>query len=91
MDPSLAESMGLDTENLLLSRPSSAENLLSGVNTLTKSGSVHVVVVDSVSNYVSKNVLYQLGFVYFIHISPVKDIVIPVGFHILYKLAPFSK
>ncbi|KAF3442005.1 hypothetical protein FNV43_RR15921 [Rhamnella rubrinervis] len=49
MDPSLAESMGVNTENLLLSRPSSAENLLSGVNTLTKSGSVDVVVVDSVA------------------------------------------
>ena len=55
MDPSLAESMGVNTEDLLLSRPNSAENLLSGVNTLTKSGSVDVVVVDSASNYVSKS------------------------------------
>lgn len=53
MSPSLAESMGLDTSNLLISRPDSAENLLSAVDTLTKSGSVDVIVVDSVSGYFS--------------------------------------
>jgi recombination protein RecA len=50
MDHSLAKSMGVNTENLLISRPDCAENLLSVVNTLTKSGSVDVIVVDSVSN-----------------------------------------
>lgn len=50
MDPSLAESMGVNTENLLVSSPSSAENLLSVVNTLTRSGAVDVIVVDSVSD-----------------------------------------
>ncbi|KAK7837898.1 dna repair protein reca like protein 2 [Quercus suber] len=49
MDPSLVESMGINTENLLISRPSSAENLLSVVNTLTRSGAVDVIVVDSVA------------------------------------------
>ncbi|KAF8395778.1 hypothetical protein HHK36_019729 [Tetracentron sinense] len=49
MDPSLAESIGVNTENLLLSRPDSAENLLSVVNTLAKSGSLNVIVVDSVA------------------------------------------
>ncbi|XP_059463650.1 DNA repair protein recA homolog 2, mitochondrial isoform X2 [Corylus avellana] len=49
MDPSLAESMGVNTENLLISRPSSAEKLLSVVNTLTRSGAVDVIVVDSVA------------------------------------------
>lgn len=49
MDPSFAESVGVDTEKLLISRPDSAENLLSMVNTLTKSGSIDVIVVDSVS------------------------------------------
>ena len=49
MDPSLAKSMGIDIENLIVSRPNSAENLLSAVDTLTKSGSVDVIVVDSVS------------------------------------------
>ncbi|KAI5583799.1 hypothetical protein POPTR_006G048000v4 [Populus trichocarpa] len=49
MDHSLAKSMGVNTENLLISRPDCAENLLSVVNTLTKSGSVDVIVVDSVA------------------------------------------
>ncbi|KAK9922129.1 hypothetical protein M0R45_030609 [Rubus argutus] len=49
MDPSLAESMGVNTENLLISHPNSAENVLNVVNTLTKSGSVDVIVVDSVA------------------------------------------
>ncbi|KAA8518104.1 hypothetical protein F0562_015578 [Nyssa sinensis] len=49
MDPFLAESMGVDTENLLISQPDSAENLLSVVDTLTKSGSIDVIVVDSVA------------------------------------------
>ncbi|GMN55427.1 hypothetical protein TIFTF001_024538 [Ficus carica] len=49
MDPSFAKSIGIDTENLLFSRISSAENLLSAVDTLTKSGSVDVIVVDSVA------------------------------------------
>lgn len=48
LDPSLAESIGVNTENLLISQPDSAENLLSVVDTLTKSGSVDVIVVDSV-------------------------------------------
>ncbi|KAA8518098.1 hypothetical protein F0562_015572 [Nyssa sinensis] len=49
VDPFLAESMGVDTENLLISQPDSAENLLSVVDTLTKSGSIDVIVVDSVA------------------------------------------
>ena len=50
MDPSLVESMGINTENLLISWPISAENLLSVVNTLTRRGAVDVIVVDSVSD-----------------------------------------
>ncbi|KAI8562341.1 hypothetical protein RHMOL_Rhmol03G0029100 [Rhododendron molle] len=42
MDPSLAEAIGVNTENLLISQPDSAENLLCMVDTLTKSGSVDV-------------------------------------------------
>ncbi|KAK4759446.1 hypothetical protein SAY87_022577 [Trapa incisa] len=49
LDASLAESMGINTEKLLFVRPSSAENLLSAVDTLAKSGSVDVIVVDSVA------------------------------------------
>lgn len=50
LDPSLAEAMGIDAENLLIAQPDSAENLLSVVDTLTKSGSIDVIVVDSVSD-----------------------------------------
>ena len=61
MDPSLAESMGVDTQNLLISHPNSAENLLSAVDTLTKSGSVDVIVVDSVSDLFLLIVLFVFG------------------------------
>lgn len=43
------ESIGVNTENLLVSHPDCAENLLSMVDTLTKSGAVDVIVIDSVS------------------------------------------
>ncbi|KAI7992108.1 hypothetical protein LOK49_LG12G02702 [Camellia lanceoleosa] len=49
MDPCLAEAIGVNTENLLISQPDSAENLLCMVDTLTKSGSIDVIVVDSVA------------------------------------------
>ncbi|KAL7138423.1 hypothetical protein ABFS83_10G162600 [Erythranthe nasuta] len=49
MSPSLAESIGVNIDNLLISQPDSAENLLSVVDTLTKSGSISVIVVDSVA------------------------------------------
>jgi len=49
LDLSLVESMGVNTKNLLISNPDCAENLLSMVDTLTKSGAVDVIVVDSVS------------------------------------------
>ncbi|KAB1222385.1 hypothetical protein CJ030_MR2G005201 [Morella rubra] len=60
MDPSLAESMGVNTENLLLSRPSSAENLLSMVNTLTRTGALDVIVVDSVAALVPQCEIDQM-------------------------------
>ncbi|KAK4378019.1 hypothetical protein RND71_004315 [Anisodus tanguticus] len=49
MNPSIAEAIGVNVENVLISQPDSAENLLSIVNTLTKSGSMDVIVVDSVA------------------------------------------
>ncbi|GAA0149174.1 DNA strand-pairing protein [Lithospermum erythrorhizon] len=49
MNPSLAETIGVDMNNLLISQPNSAENLLSIVDTLTKSGALSVIVVDSVA------------------------------------------
>ncbi|XP_021741071.1 DNA repair protein recA homolog 2, mitochondrial-like isoform X2 [Chenopodium quinoa] len=49
MDPMLAEAIGVDTKNLLISCPDSAENMLSVVDKLTQSGSLDVIVVDSVA------------------------------------------
>lgn len=67
MDPSLAESMGVNAENLLLSPPSSAENLLSMVNTLTRTGALDVIVVDSVSDqFLYMIVVHCLEFIFYI-------------------------
>ncbi|CAI0439703.1 unnamed protein product [Linum tenue] len=55
LDSSLVEAVGVDTDNLLISPPDSAENMLSVVNTLTKSGSVDVIVVDSVAALVPQH------------------------------------
>ncbi|CAN1124732.1 DNA repair protein recA homolog 2, mitochondrial [Linum perenne] len=52
LDSSIVEAVGVNTDNLLISPPDSAENMLSMVNTLTKSGSVDVIVVDSVRSSV---------------------------------------
>uniref|UniRef100_A0A2N9G6B0 RecA family profile 2 domain-containing protein n=1 Tax=Fagus sylvatica TaxID=28930 RepID=A0A2N9G6B0_FAGSY len=49
MDPSLAESMGVNTENVLISCPISAENLPSFVNSLTRTATVDVIMVDIVA------------------------------------------
>lgn len=49
LDKALAESIGVNTENLLLSQPDCGEQALSLVDTLIRSGSVDVIVVDSVS------------------------------------------
>lgn len=48
MDHSFARGIGVNTEDLLVARPNSAENSLSIVNTLVNSGAVDVIVVDSV-------------------------------------------
>ncbi|KAK1279232.1 hypothetical protein QJS04_geneDACA003662 [Acorus gramineus] len=52
MDPSLAEAMGVDTKNLLISHPISAEASFHIVDTLINSRSVDVIVVDSVRSNV---------------------------------------
>ncbi|NP_001358502.1 DNA repair protein recA homolog 2, mitochondrial [Zea mays] len=52
-NPSFAESIGVDSERLLIAQPDSAENSLSIVNTLV-GGSVAVVVVDSVAALIPK-------------------------------------
>ncbi|KAI4300827.1 hypothetical protein L6164_034161 [Bauhinia variegata] len=60
LDLSLVESIGVNTENLLVSNPDCAENVLSMVDTLTKSGAVDVIVIDSVAALVPKRELDQL-------------------------------
>ncbi|GER36004.1 recA [Striga asiatica] len=57
LDPSLAEAIGVNTQNLLLSQPDCGEQALSLVDTLIRSGSVDVVVVDSVAALVPKGEL----------------------------------
>ncbi|XWS26684.1 hypothetical protein CRYUN_Cryun26dG0051400 [Craigia yunnanensis] len=57
LDSSLAEAIGVNTENLLLSQPDCGEQALSLVDTLIRSGSVDVVVVDSVAALVPKGEL----------------------------------
>lgn len=62
LNPSVAKSIGVNTDNLLISQPDSAENLLSMVDTLTKSGSIAVIVVDSVSSVIRKCLEFPLSF-----------------------------
>ncbi|PIA57291.1 hypothetical protein AQUCO_00600197v1 [Aquilegia coerulea] len=57
LDPLLAESSGVNTDNLLIARPNSAENLLSIAHTLARSGAVEVIVVDSVAALASQREL----------------------------------
>ncbi|KAF7837899.1 DNA repair protein recA-like protein 3, mitochondrial-like [Senna tora] len=57
LDQTLAESIGVDTKNLLLSQPDCGEQALSLVDTLIRSGSVDVIVVDSVAALVPKGEL----------------------------------
>lgn len=57
LDPTLAQAIGVKTEDLLLSQPDCGEQALSLVDTLIRSGSVDVVVVDSVAALVPKGEL----------------------------------
>ncbi|ANM65930.1 P-loop containing nucleoside triphosphate hydrolases superfamily protein [Arabidopsis thaliana] len=54
---SLAKAIGVNTENLLLSQPDCGKQALSLVDTLIQSGSVDVIVVDSVAALVPKGEL----------------------------------
>ncbi|QHO56297.1 uncharacterized protein DS421_3g72550 [Arachis hypogaea] len=60
LDASLVESIGVNIEKFLVSHPDCAENVLSMVDTLTKSGAVDVIVVDSVAALLPKRELDQL-------------------------------
>ncbi|KAL6662304.1 hypothetical protein ACP70R_000163 [Stipagrostis hirtigluma subsp. patula] len=57
LDPSLAESIGVKSERLLLSQPDCGEQALGLADILIRSGSIDVVVVDSVAALVPKTEL----------------------------------
>jgi len=48
-DSTYAEALGVDVENLLVSQPDTGEQALEIVDTLTRSGAVDIIVVDSVA------------------------------------------
>jgi len=54
LDPDYARRIGVDVNNLLISQPDTGEQALEIVETLVRSGSVGVVVVDSVAALVPK-------------------------------------
>ncbi|MFK8016731.1 MAG: recombinase RecA [Gammaproteobacteria bacterium] len=49
LDPSYAEKLGVDTEDLLVSQPDTGEQALEITDMLVRSGAVDVVIVDSVA------------------------------------------
>ena len=49
LDPAYAKKIGVDVDNLLVSQPDSGEEALNICETLVKSGSIDIVVVDSVA------------------------------------------
>jgi recombination protein RecA len=54
LDPTRAEEIGVDLDNLLLSQPDTGEQALEITETLVRSGGLDVVVVDSVAALVPK-------------------------------------
>ncbi len=54
LDPSYAERIGVDTDNLLVSQPDTGEQALEICEMLVKSGSVDLVVIDSVAALVPR-------------------------------------
>jgi len=54
LDPSYAKVIGVNTSDLLISQPNSGEQALQIVETLVESGSVDVVVIDSVAALVPR-------------------------------------
>jgi len=49
LDPDYAKRIGVDIENLLISQPESGEQALQIVETLVRSGTVDIIVIDSVA------------------------------------------
>lgn len=54
LDPVYAKALGVDTDNLLVSQPSSGEQALEIAEALIRSGAIDVVVVDSVAALVTQ-------------------------------------
>lgn len=54
LDPVYAKNLGVDTDNLLISQPDTGEEALEIAETLTRSGAVDVIVVDSVAALVPR-------------------------------------
>ena len=54
MDPTYANKLGVDIENLLVSQPDSGEQALEITETLVRSGAVDVIVIDSVAALVPR-------------------------------------
>jgi len=54
LDPKYAKQLGVNLENLLLSQPDNGEQALEITDTLTRSGAVDVIVIDSVAALVPK-------------------------------------
>ncbi len=54
LDPTFAEKLGVDIDNLLVSQPDSAEQALEIAETLVRSNAVDVIVIDSVAALVPK-------------------------------------
>ena len=57
LDPIYAQNLGVDIENLLVSQPDTGEQALEITDMLVRSGSLDVIVIDSVAALVSKQEL----------------------------------
>ncbi|MFO1129444.1 MAG: recombinase RecA [Rhodospirillales bacterium] len=57
LDPAYAKKLGVDIDNLLISQPDAGEQALEIADTLTRSGAVDVLVVDSVAALVPRSEL----------------------------------
>jgi recombination protein RecA len=54
LDPVYSKNLGVDVDNLLISQPDTAEQALEIAETLTRSGAVDIIVVDSVAALVPR-------------------------------------
>lgn len=54
LDPRYAKAVGVDIENLMISQPESGEDALNIAETLIRSGSIDIIIIDSVAALVSK-------------------------------------